>query len=288
MPFIRFNLSVCILIFGCIMSSIGFGVTKSHPIAIVSALSYETAYLKSQLKNPISQCYLHRNFTQGIMFGKPVVIAQIGIGEINAAVGTELIIAKYQPREIILTGVAGGVNGTPPGTIVIADKVINYSFGSINEKDKIVVSATYEPNSDFSGENVLLNPLYFKTDQKLNSLAISVAKSLATLPLEYKGQKFPIKVSQGTVATTQRFINSRQGMARLQKLINNAHAVDMESAGMAQVAYQEKVPFMVIRAVSDDGNFNMFNQLKKRSALNAAKLIVAMLGNSPKNKAINK
>lgn len=263
----------------CLTPATGFSETTVRPIAIVSAQSYETHYLKAELKDPVSQSSTRNiyTFTEGTIAGKPVVIAQIGIGEINAAVGTALLIEKYNPQEIIITGVAGGTHGTSPGSIVVADKVINYSFGFVNQDDQLTISPTYQPDSDFHGSDyVRLNPLYFSTSSRLNALAMSTAKTLKLPDLQYEGHHYPIKIISGTVATTQRFIDSNQAADKLHSL-TNAVAIDMESAGMAQVAHQEKIPFMVIRAISDDGSLEMFKQLSKITAKDAQKLILAML-----------
>ncbi len=61
-----------------------------------------------------------------------MVIAQTGIGKVNAAIVTTLLLNHFQPRELVFTGIAGGVNTElSPGDLVIAKQTAYHDFGTI-------------------------------------------------------------------------------------------------------------------------------------------------------------
>ena len=89
---------------------------------------------------------------------------------------------------------------------------------------------------------------------------------------------------KGLIATGDMFISNREKINQLSKEISGLYAVEMEGAAFAQVAFQEKVNWLVIRTISDEANetassdFNKFlSEYKIKSFDLIQKLINSML-----------
>ncbi|QSH41766.1 5'-methylthioadenosine/S-adenosylhomocysteine nucleosidase [Lentisphaerota bacterium ZTH] len=249
---------------------------QTAPIGIISAIKMETNYLKSQLKDMKTWTMLGRTYYTGKLNGRSVVVAQVGIGAINASVGTAILIDEFSPSAVIMTGVAGGTSKTQPGEIVIAKKVTFYDFGMLDPKGKFHRSSSYTPNSDFSGSNVKKNPLFFAADENLLKCAVKAAQNSNFSNLKYGETVYLTNAVQGIIATSEIFNEYVPQINAVMKS-TGCIAFDMECAGPAQVCYNQKVPFITIKSISDNGDFKMFNALKHISAKNAQILVENML-----------
>ena len=76
---------------------------------IIAAMEAELSGLKERLELTKTETISGRTFYSGKLLGKDVVMTVCGIGKVNAAVCAEAMILKYQPREIINTGVGGAL-----------------------------------------------------------------------------------------------------------------------------------------------------------------------------------
>ena len=107
-----------------------------------------------------------------------------------------------------------------------------------------------------------INKVYFSTDKRASEMAVSLARDLSQ------------NARLGTIASGDRFIASREEKERL-SMVFSASACEMEGAAIAQVAYVNGTPFLVIRAISDsaDGGATMdYPTFVKSSAKISAKL----------------
>jgi len=97
---------------------------SSEPItAILGAFGGEITLLEDELTDTQEHRIEGIRFVSGKLSGKRVVIAFTGIGKVNAAMTTTLLIEHFQPNKVIFTGIAGAVNQQlQPGDIVIAEK----------------------------------------------------------------------------------------------------------------------------------------------------------------------
>ncbi|HJO92453.1 MAG TPA: 5'-methylthioadenosine/S-adenosylhomocysteine nucleosidase [Victivallales bacterium] len=244
-------------------------------IGIISALRLETAYLKSQIKDPKKVTYLGRVYYVGKIDKKNVVVANVGVGIVNASVGAAILIDKFAPSAIIMTGVAGGTELTKPGDTIIGTAVTFYDLAIITDKGEFVRLKAYQPNSTFSGKGIKRDPLFFKPTESLLSAAVEAAKNIKLDDLEYKGKIYKAKVIKGIFATSETFQSTKSLLVEQKR--TNCIATDMEGAGPAQVCYQLKIPFIMIRSVSDTGNLAMYNALKTKAAKNSELLVEKML-----------
>ncbi|OGV17834.1 MAG: hypothetical protein A2X47_03530 [Lentisphaerae bacterium GWF2_38_69] len=259
----------------------GKGIEKTEksevsPIGIISALSVESAYLKSRMSDVEIKHIMGRDYYIGNLNGHHAIVAQVGIGVINAAVGTAILIYEFKPKAIIMTGVAGGTNKTDPGDIIIANQVTFYDLGSLDDKGNFKRMPSSTPSSEFSGSGVEHDPLFYKADKTLLDKAVKASKSAKFNILEYNNKKYNAKPVEGIITSTETFTEYPEKINAMIKE-TNCIAFDMECAGAAQVCYNQKIPFLTIKAISDDGDFDMFNALLEPSAKNAEILVYALI-----------
>ncbi|MCP4181504.1 MAG: 5'-methylthioadenosine/S-adenosylhomocysteine nucleosidase [bacterium] len=245
------------------------------PIGIISAMPLETAYLKSQIKDPKEITYFDRHYYVGKIDEKNVVVACVGVGIVNASVGAAMLIDKFNPSAIIMTGVAGGTDRTKPGDTIIGTAITYYDLAVITDKDKFVRLKGYAPNSTFSGKGLKRDPLFFKPSKTLLRAAFKAGKKIKLDNLKYKGQTYNAEVIKGVFATSETFQSTKSLLIEQKR--TNCIATDMEGAGPAQVCYQQKVPFIMIRSVSDTGNLAMYNALKVKAAKNSELMVEEIL-----------
>jgi adenosylhomocysteine nucleosidase len=160
-------------------------------------------------------------FYQADLDGLPVTLVQCGIGRNNAIMATNYLLQSLKIKLLVSYGIAGGMRqGINVGDLIIAENV------------------SYSRQSDFeSGELQLESSLPCKKE------LVQLARQL--------GNKLELKPHYGNLLTVDRVISQ----ASIKKKIgeqNSFLAVDMESAAIAEVAYEKGVEFAAVRSISDD------------------------------------
>lgn len=251
----------------------GFWVTAQRVTGLLGAFPPELVLLQKSIKNKSDTIIQNVCFTQGILNGKAVVLAQTGIGKVNAAITTALMIEHFKPHEIIFSGIAGGIDTTlMPGDIVIATQVAYHDYGTLTDSG-MLYSATK------NGVNMQLNPLYFSCDTMLVNSAFITAGKLVLQKTEREDGNFVPVVKKGIVVTGDIFVAAETVTKRLRNDMHAA-ATEMEGAAIAQTCWQQNVPFLIIRSLSDKANNKAgkdvinFYQI---AAVNAAKLVMAIV-----------
>ena len=101
-------------------------------IAILGAFDKEVTLLEDQLANRKQKTIEGIRFSSGQLNGRHVVVAWTGVGKVNAAMTTTLLIEHFKPKHVIVTGIAGAVNPElKPGDIVIAKKTAHHDMGTV-------------------------------------------------------------------------------------------------------------------------------------------------------------
>jgi adenosylhomocysteine nucleosidase len=248
---------------------------SSEPVtAILGAFEQEIILLEDKLTDAQERIIEEIRFVSGRLRGKKVVIAYTGIGKVNAAMTTTLLIEHFKPDKVIFTGIAGAVNRQlQPGDIVIAEKTAHHDMG------------TFWPEGLFhkgvkNRLNGWENPVFFDGDEQLIKLAERASQQVDLRSIRIiSGQRSP-KVVKGVVVTGDSFIASAEKCAELRKKLN-ADAVEMEGAAVAQLCFQRGIGYLVIRSISDNADEGAV--LDKQTfyllaAQNSSSLVIEMLG----------
>lgn len=225
-------------------------------VGIIGAMDEEVDLLRSKLEDRKDLNLAGTEFYSGKIDRLEVVLLKSGIGKVNAAMGTTLLIDKFQPDVIINTGSAGGFHhDLNVGDVVISDAVRHH--------DVDVTVFGYEYGQ------VPRMPAYYKPDEKLVSIAVKSAEKINGL-----------QVVEGLIASGDSFMNDPVRVEFIRSKLPDLYAAEMEAAAIAQVAHQFEVPFVIIRSLSDiagkDSNIS-FDQFLETAAKNSAELILLML-----------
>lgn len=244
---------------------------KSRPVTgLLGAFGAEVTLVKQSLKSPKTVVVDGITFTTGRLGNHRVVVAETGIGKVNAAMTTTLMLNHFQPRRVLFTGIAGGTNpDLQPGDIVIAGRIAHHDYQSITFEQKPTIQTR-----SLAGP---MNPVYFPADSFLLLRAQTVARTLAFDPIPITTR--PPTVVTGTVVTGDQFISSAQKVAQLRQAFN-ADATEMEGAAVAQVCHEIRVPLLVIRSLSDRADDNARRDMLsfyQTAARNSAKLVLAIV-----------
>jgi adenosylhomocysteine nucleosidase len=246
----------------------------SRPVtAVLGAFEREIIMLEDKLAEKQDQRIEGMKFASGKLNGKRIVVAWTGIGKVNAAMTTTLLIEHFRPNEVIFTGVAGGINPSlSPGDIVIAEKTAQHDSGTL-WPDGFEHRGARNP---FDGWR---NPVFFPADERLLTLAQRAGGQVELETIKTSiGEREP-RIVKGVVVTGDVFVASPQKCIELRNELG-ADAVEMEGAAVAQICYQQSVPCLVIRSISDKADekaredLGMFHTM---AAKNSARLVVGIV-----------
>jgi len=196
-------------------------------IAVIGAMEEEVELLRNEIENPETKNIANSEFTSGTYKNHEVILLKSGIGKVNAAMTTSILLSEYKPDYVINTGSAGGYDANlEVGAIVISDEVRHH--------DVDVTAFGYEIGQ------VPQLPAAFKADDRLMKLAEEAVYEIG------KHQ-----AATGLIATGDIFMHDPAKVEQVRIHFPQMKACEMEAAAVAQVCYQFEVPFVVIRALSD-------------------------------------
>lgn len=242
--------------------------------AILGAFPAEVTLIHERIRQKKELVFQNIHFTEGVLNGRHVVLAQTGMGKVNAAITTTLLLEHFKPREVLFTGIAGGVDpDLSPGDLVIGSLVAHHDYGTITP-DSMMRRSTRNPIT------MQENPIYFPSAEALVQLAQKVSKSLALQKVGSRNGNRAPKIVTGTIVTGDVFVSSLVETKILHQKMN-AEATEMEGASVAQTCWQQKVPFLVIRSLSDDAGNNAHDDVAsfyKIAAENSAAVVMSIVG----------
>ncbi len=197
-------------------------------IGIIGAMEEEIIHIKEKMQIISVKNIVGVDFYLGKMHGKSIVLVRSGIGKVNASLCTQVLVDLYGVDSIINIGVAGGVDrDLSVGDIVISSDACYHDFDCTSFGHKIGVIPRMEESA-------------FKADSSLIKLA---QKSGANLVGEEK-------VVVGRIVSGDQFISKKEDTKRIWDEFK-ASCVEMEGAAVAQTAWLNQVPFVIIRTISD-------------------------------------
>lgn len=267
----KFIVTICAFL---ILFTAPLSFAQGHSAAaILVAVDEEMLLLEGKIVDKKEEKVEGISFITGKLKGKEVVLARSGIDKVNAAIVTTLIIEHFNPSALIFTGIAGGISpDLYLGDIIVATKTAQHDFGAVTP-DGIQNWGTR--NAITGGEN----PIYFPADDTLLSLADISARRVKFENIKIGRIDRTPKAVRGIVVTGDVFVASTPKRLELHNNLQ-ADAVEMEGAAVAQVCWQQNIPCIIIRSLSDtaDGRAEKdYDELIEIAARNSAKFVIDII-----------
>ena len=199
-------------------------------IGIIAAMAEELEILLKDLILESKKEKANMTFHKGTLYGKDVVAVVCGIGKVNSAICTQILVSEYNVDKVINVGVAGGIGKEIyPGDIVVAENLVQHDMDTTAFGDKM-------------GQIPRLDTFDFKCDEEMVALAKKACEEISE-----------INSFTGRIASGDQFVANIEKIQWLDKEFG-AISCEMEGASIAQVCYLNSIPFVVIRSISDNAN----------------------------------
>lgn len=232
-------------------------INKNAPVGIIGAMEIEVTELKENMtRNKITN-KAGMAFNHGYLNGREVIVVRSGIGKVNAAICTQILIDDFGVGCVINTGVAGSLRAE----INISDIVI--STDAV-EHDMDVTHLGYAP-----GQIPGMSVFSFEADKEMAAIAEKCCRRVNP----------DIDVFYGRVVSGDQFVSDSKMKERLIELYQGS-CTEMEGASIAHAAYLNQIPFLVLRAISDkaDNSAEMdYPSFEKAAAHHCARLTMEMV-----------
>lgn len=240
--------------------------------AVIGAMQVEVDLFKLKVHPKRDTVIMGVTFTVGKMRTRDVVVVKSGIGKVNSAMTAALLLEHFNPTEVIFTGIAGGINEKLlPGDIVVGERAAQHDFGQLT-REGITVWQTFDYDETS-------NPLFFPCDSLLIEKTKEAGEKARIKFIRTYDAKRKPTINTGTIVTGDVFVASTQFKNRLEKEFD-AKAVEMEGGAVAQICYQQEVPFVVIRSISDTADEDaakLYKKFLKVASFNAAHLVSELI-----------
>ncbi|WP_028987499.1 5'-methylthioadenosine/adenosylhomocysteine nucleosidase [Thermicanus aegyptius] len=229
-----------------------------EPVGIIGAMEEEIERFLPHLTEEESHVIAGIRYISGKMNGKPIVLVKSGVGKVNAAVCTQILIDRFSVSSILFTGVAGALHPELEiGDIVISTDAMQHDMDA-------------SPLGFPRGVIPFFPESIFPADQRLVDMAAAAAEAIG------EG-----KVMRGRVLSGDQFFANHDKVKELHERFHGV-CTEMEGAAVAQVAYMNRIPYVIIRSMSDkaDGSSHIdFQAFTRLAAERSYKVIVKMLEN---------
>lgn len=230
-----------------------------NTIGIIGAMDEEVSRLKEKMQVKRIENKAGMEFFEGDLSGKDVVIVRSGIGKVNAGICTQILVDDFHVEAVINTGVAGSLrNEINIGDIVLSSDALQH--------DMDATGFGYEP-----GVIPRMDNSVFVADKELLSVAENVNRKVNP----------EIETFVGRVVSGDQFISDKEKKDYLIKQFSG-YCTEMEGAAIAQACYVNKIPFLVIRAISDkaDNSATMdYGEFEAKAIEHTVKLLTGMMEN---------
>ncbi|USG67192.1 5'-methylthioadenosine/adenosylhomocysteine nucleosidase [Brevibacillus ruminantium] len=213
-------------------------------IGIIGAMDEEIALYVDNLAETVTVEKAGITYYEGKWEGTSVVLCKSGVGKVNAAVTTQILIDQFKVDSVIFTGVAGAVHPTLNiGDIVVSTDCLQHDID--------VTPLGFAP-----GQIPFTEKSVWEADPGLIQLAVHAGRELEA----------GVQVTTGRILSGDQFVADREKVQKLHEQFA-AHCIEMEGAAVGQVCAMNQTPFVVVRSMSDkaDGsahvNFAEFTKL---------------------------
>ncbi|TSB48086.1 5'-methylthioadenosine/adenosylhomocysteine nucleosidase [Alkalicoccobacillus porphyridii] len=218
-------------------------------IGLIGAMDEEIRQLRSELQMESTEERAGITFYIGEINGSSVVLCRSGVGKVNAAVTTQILIDAFEVSHILFTGIAGALDKSlQVGDMVISSSAMQHDMDATAlgfPKGQIPMQSTSS---------------IFQADSGLVELAFRSAERILSC-----------RILKGRILSGDQFIADLHTAQTLYDEFTGA-CVEMEGAAVAQVATMSEIPFVIIRAISDNANeqasmsFTEFTELASKQS----------------------
>lgn len=200
-------------------------------IGIIAAMQEEMKAIKEIMENIKEKQIYELTFIEGKINDKECILVQCGVGKVNSSRVTQILIDNYDIEYIINVGSAGTANNELEiGDIVIGKKLVQHDFD---------ITAFGHPKGYISNIGECI-----ESDVKL-------IQKFENVIAEIENRNYKIKI--GSIASGDIFCTENWMKEKINQKFD-ADAIEMEGAAIAQVCYLDKIPFIIVRSISDSPN----------------------------------
>ncbi|MGN0383992.1 MAG: 5'-methylthioadenosine/adenosylhomocysteine nucleosidase [Eubacterium sp.] len=226
-------------------------------IGIIGAMEVEVAILKDSMTDVEIITKASRDFYKGRLGGKDAVVVKCGVGKVNAAVCAQILIDVFRADILINTGIAGSLrNEINIGDIVLATDAIQHDMDATGFGYDLGIIPQMERS-------------VFESSKELRKIAVSCCMRVNP----------DINVYEGRIVTGDQFISNGD---KKQWLVDtfSGYCTEMEGAAIAQTAYLNEVPFLILRAISDKADnsahmdYKVFEEQAVKHSVNLLKEMI--------------
>ncbi len=196
-------------------------------LGIIGAMDIEVEALKEKMQQARVSSHAGMEFCEGVLEGLPAVVVKCGVGKVNAAMCAQTLCSCYGVTHLVNTGIAGSLcKDLDIADLVVSTDAMHHDFDCCHFG---------YPAGQVPGLDVVA----FPANEKLVAYASAAAESI-----------HPGHVKLGRVASGDQFVCNKE---KKQTIIETTAALctEMEGAAIAQTAYRNNVPFVILRAISD-------------------------------------
>ena len=196
-------------------------------LGIIGAMAVEVELLKKKMENLTVTNHAGMDFFDGKLEGLDAVVVQCGVGKVNAAMCAQVLCSVFGVTHLVNTGIAGSLCADLDiGDLVVSRDAMYHDFDCVH--------FGYE-----MGKVPGMDVVAFPADEAMIRYALTAAEEVN-----------PGHARIGRVASGDLFVAEKTAKNRIIEK-TNAICTEMEGAAIAQTAYRNKVPFVILRAISD-------------------------------------
>ncbi len=196
-------------------------------LGIIGAMQVEVEILLGRMEGRTEKTIAGSTFHEGTLAGMPSVVVQCGVGKVNAAICAQILCDCFGVTHLVNTGIAGSLCAELDiGDLVVSTDAMYHDFDCVH--------FGYE-----YGRIPGMDVVSFPADESMMALAFAAAEAVN-----------PGHTKKGRVASGDQFVAEK---ALKEKIISATQALctEMEGAAIAQTAWRNQIPFVILRAISD-------------------------------------
>jgi adenosylhomocysteine nucleosidase len=212
-------------------------------LGIIGAMEEEVQLLLEDLDVTDQKTIAGITVTLGTFRDVDIVLAQSGIGKVNATICTQMMIDRFNPSAMVFSGVAGGLlPNMRAGDVIIASHVVQYDMD---------LTAFGRRHGEMPGQTRMT-----ECDPAL------VEKATQAFDLAFDELQDAPNLLLGTIASGDKFVQDTKTLRWLQREFA-ALATEMEGAAFGYTCHLNGLPFVVIRGLSDTAGETATNDFEE-------------------------